>query len=146
MLEIISRAMNSVQAMTSSHRRNVSSPVISHRKIGTKARPAPAGAGTPVLKPADLCGCSAASMRALNLASRSAQQTASASAAIHPNRGAFWSDQRKRISAGAVPKATLSLRESSSAPNLLCARRYRRESRQGGSLGRAAVESSAGSA
>ena len=50
--------------------------------------PAPAGAGTPVLKPADLCGCSAASIRALNRASRRAQQTAKASAAIHPNLGA----------------------------------------------------------
>ena len=50
---------------------------------------APAGAGTPVLKPADLCGCSAASMRALKRASLSAQQTASARAAIHPNRGAL---------------------------------------------------------
>ena len=74
-----------------------------------KARPAPAGAGTPVLNPADLCGCSAASSRALKRASRSAQQTASASAAIQPNRGAVCSDHRNRISAGAVPNAILSL-------------------------------------
>ena len=31
--------------------------------MGTKVSPAPAGAGTPVLKPADLCGCSSASIR-----------------------------------------------------------------------------------
>jgi hypothetical protein len=49
-------------------------------------------------------------MRALNRARRSAQHTASASAAIQPNRGASFSDQRKMISAGAVPKAILSLR------------------------------------
>jgi len=83
------------------------------------------GAGTPVLKPADLCGCSAASSLALKRASRSAQQTASDNAAIQPNFGASFSDQRKRISAGAVPKAILSLRESSSAPNLLSARSKR---------------------
>src|SRR5438874_7547987 len=89
------------------------------------ANPAPAGAGTPVLNPADLCGCSAESSRALKRASRSAQQTASASAAIHPNRGAVCSDHKKRIKAGAVPNAMLSLNESSSAPNLLCARSNR---------------------
>ncbi len=94
--------------MTPSQRRNSSLPVTSHRKIGTKASPAPAGAGTPVLKPADLCGCSAASSRALNRARRSAQQTASDSAAIQPKRGTACSDHRKRISAGAVPKAILS--------------------------------------
>ena len=48
-------------------------------------QPAPAGAGTPVLKPAALCGCGPASIRALKRARRSAQHTASASAAIQPN-------------------------------------------------------------
>src|SRR4029078_8507592 len=86
------------------------------------ASPAPAGAGTPVLNPADLCGCSAASILSLNRASLSAQQTASESAAIHPNRGAVCSDHRNRISAGAVPNAILSLKLSTSAPTLVCAR------------------------
>src|SRR4029453_9268312 len=98
----MSAAMNRVQAITSSHSRNHSLPVISQRKIGTKARPAPAGAGTPVLKPADLWGGSAQSIRPLNLGSRNAQQTARARAAIQPKRGAFCSDQRKRMRAGAV--------------------------------------------
>src|SRR4051812_45214769 len=105
--------------MTTYQAWNQSLSVTSQRKIGTKASPAPAGAGTPVLKPADLCGCSPASSRELKRASRSAQQTASASAAVQPNLGAYCSDQRNRMSAGAVPKAILSDRESSSAPNLL---------------------------
>ena len=73
-----------------------------------EGQPGPAGAGTPVWNPADLCGWSSASIRALKRASRSAQQTASASATIQPNRGASCSDQRKMISAGAVPNAILS--------------------------------------
>src|SRR6185312_8593953 len=118
MLEIISSATNRTHGITTYQAWNQPLPVTSHKKIGMKARPAPAGAGTPVLNPADLCGCSAASIRALNRASLSAQQTASASAAVHPNLGAACSDQRNSISAGAVPKAMLSLSESSSAPNL----------------------------
>ena len=91
-----------------------------------KASPAPAGAGTPVLKPADLCGCSAASIRALNRARRSAQQTASASAAIQPNFGACLQrpqeqDQRRR----GAERDIVATANSSSAPNLLCARSSR---------------------
>src|SRR5690606_27005602 len=79
----------------------------------------------PVMKPADLCGWISASRRELKRARRSAQQTASASAAVQPNFGAYCSDQRRRIIAGATPNAITSESESSSAPNLLCARRSR---------------------
>src|SRR3989344_1696039 len=79
----------------------------------------------PVMKPADLCGWKSASMRELKRARRSAQHTASASAAVQPNFGASVSDHRKRIIAGATPKAITSDSESSSAPNLLCARSNR---------------------
>ena len=64
-----------------------------------------------MLKPADLCGWSSESIRALNRARRSAQHTASASATVQPNRGANCSDQKNTISAGAVPNAMLSLSE-----------------------------------
>src|SRR3546814_3078931 len=64
-------------------------------------------------------------MRELKRARRSAQHTASASAAVHPNFGASSSDQKKRIIPGATQKAITPKSESSSAPNLLCARRRR---------------------
>src|SRR6185312_13369862 len=117
MFEIISSATNNTQGITTYQARNQPIPLTSQKKTGTKASPAPAGAGTPVLNPADLCGCSAASIQALKRARRSAQQTANASPAVQPNFGASWSDQRNRISAGEVPNAILSLSESSSAPN-----------------------------
>src|SRR3990167_2843597 len=79
----------------------------------------------PVIKPADLCGWKSASMRELKRARRSAQHTASANAAVQPNLGAADSDHRNRIIAGATPKAMTSDSESSSAPNLLCARKSR---------------------
>ena len=61
---------------------------------GSSSSPAPAGAGTPVRKPADLCGWSATSILALNRASRSAQHTAWASANSQPYCGRYCSDQR----------------------------------------------------
>ena len=50
-------------------------PLASHTKIGSSISAAPAGAGTPVRKPADLCGCSSASICELKRARRSAMQT-----------------------------------------------------------------------
>src|SRR3546814_15077767 len=100
MLEIIRKAVKPAQGATTDHARNSGSPGTSQRWCGKKASPAPAGAGTPVRKPADLCGCTSASILALNRASRSAQDSACASAKIQPNFGMAWSEDRKSVVEG----------------------------------------------
>ena len=59
-----------------------------------KPNPAPAGAGTPVRKPADLCGFSFVSICALKRARRRAQHSAWARANSQPQRGSACNDQR----------------------------------------------------
>src|SRR3546814_18896086 len=97
MLGIMRNAVKAAQGATTDHSRKICSPVTSHRYMGMKAMPAPAGAGTPVRKPADLCGCSSASILALKRASRSAQDSAWARANIQPNFGMACNDQRYKI-------------------------------------------------
>ena len=67
---------------------------IYQKNIGIRARPAPAGAGTPVRNPADLCGWWLSSILALKRARRSAQNTAKISEQIQPTRGKAVNDQR----------------------------------------------------
>ncbi len=87
---------------------------------GIRTRPAPAGAGTPVKKRLVQAGRSALSSLVLKRARRSAMQ------ALNGERQRPADALRRRcvlhrnmIIAGATPKLTKSLKESSSAPNLL---------------------------
>ena len=52
----ISSATNATQGATKYGDANLGSSVQNQKNIGINASPAPAGAGTPVRKPADLCG------------------------------------------------------------------------------------------
>src|SRR5579875_829150 len=86
-LDTIISATKAIHGATSHGERNQSSPLQNQQYIGSIASNAPAGAGTPVRKPADLCGCSVTSILALNRARRSAQNTARISAQIQPTLG-----------------------------------------------------------
>lgn len=55
-LEIIRKAITTIQTLTAMGLANSGTPLAIHRYIGRNASPAPIGAGTPVRKPASLCG------------------------------------------------------------------------------------------
>ena len=110
--------------MTTSHapttwgsRPTLSRPLAIQRYIGRKARPAPAGAGTPGQEAARLRGSSGISMRALKRASRSTQQIAKARAENQPRTAATAAETPKvKYQAGATPNDIESASEFHSAP------------------------------
>ena len=87
--------------------------------IGNRARPPPAGAGTPVKKLFVQTGKCCESISVLNRASLSAQHTANSRTSTHPIGPASFIVHKNNKTAGAIPKAKKSERLSSSAPNLL---------------------------